>query len=201
MKLKLWFVGLLVVVSIAMMSLQFKADLDAPSIIWALTPMYAAGLMFGARMNCLMACALLIGIQLTGASLIGWMTGHWDWAFYGWGQVVNILALLSTTLFGRFMLHDDAPAMSQRIAAGIGAAVTFFLLSNLGTWAFPPTEPALYPKTLAGLGECYVMGLPHFRMTIVASAAYAVVLFSEVVLSLVSASETAEQPVSQPVAS
>lgn len=192
MKLKTWFVLLLVGVSIAMMALQFKDDLDAPAFIWSLTPLYMAGLLFGARMSGTLAVMLIVGIQLVGSSLIGWMTGHWDWAFYGWGQVVNVIGLLSMALWGRFLLTDKTPCFDKRVGAGLGAAVGFFLISNFGSWAFPPTNPPMYPMTLEGLRECYYFAIPFFRPTLIACVGYSIVMFSAPVLSVITSEESAK---------
>ena len=44
-------------------------------------------------------------------------------------------------------------------AAALAGSISFFLISNLGVWLFWN----MYPKTLAGLGECYVAAVPFFR--------------------------------------
>lgn len=185
MTLKPWFIFALVGISVAMMSLQFKADLDAPSFVWGLTPMYAAGLLFGARLSRPLAITLLVAIQLVGASLIGWLSGHWEWAFYGWGQILNVGALLTTALLGRLIL-GRRHSVPSRVCGGVAAAISFFLISNLGTWALPPAEFAMYPKTFSGLMDCYFMGLPHLRLTITACVGYSLVFFSPRFLAAVS---------------
>ena len=63
---------------------------------------------------------------------------------------------------------------------GAGAALIFFLASNFLVWAFPyglPGEPGVYPHTVAGLFECYTMGLPFFRNSLVAEVMGVGVLF------------------------
>ena len=47
------------------------------------------------------------------------------------------------------------------------------MLSNLGEWAFQP----LYPKTAAGLIECYVAAIPFFGNTLLGDALYTLLLF------------------------
>jgi hypothetical protein len=67
-----------------------------------------------------------------------------------------------------------------RCLQGVGAAVVFFLASNFLVWAFPyglPGEPGVYPHTLAGLVDCYVMGLPFFRNSLAAEVVGVCVLF------------------------
>lgn len=59
--------------------------------------------------------------------------------------------------------------------AGVCAAsaVLFFVLTNFAVWAFG----ALYPKTAAGLLECYVAAIPFFRNMLLGDLFYAGVLF------------------------
>lgn len=45
------------------------------------------------------------------------------------------------------------------------ASVVFFFVSNLGVWIFE----GLYPLSLAGLVECYVMAIPFFANTLTSS--------------------------------
>ena len=49
----------------------------------------------------------------------------------------------------------------------------FFILTNLGVWAFD----TLYPKTIGGLMDCYVMAIPFFGNTLLSSLFYSAVLF------------------------
>ena len=53
------------------------------------------------------------------------------------------------------------------------ASVIFFLVTNFGVWLVPN----MYPHTLAGLIECYVMAIPFFGSTLVSTVVYTAVLF------------------------
>lgn len=62
----------------------------------------------------------------------------------------------------------------QRLtAATIAGAVLFFILTNLGVWLFD----TLYPKTLAGLAECFIAAIPFFWNTLVSDLLYSALLF------------------------
>jgi hypothetical protein len=66
----------------------------------------------------------------------------------------------------------------NRTAARIGGAVflgalQFFVITNFAMWAFGE----FYPKTAAGLGACYLAGVPFFWNTLAGDALYAGVLF------------------------
>ena len=53
------------------------------------------------------------------------------------------------------------------------SSVLFFLVTNFGVWLVLN----MYPRTLAGLIECYVMAIPFFGPTLVSTVVYTAVLF------------------------
>jgi hypothetical protein len=59
------------------------------------------------------------------------------------------------------------------IGASLFSSFLFFILTNFGVW-FMGT---LYPKTVVGLVEAYVMGLPFFRNTLIGDLLYAGLFF------------------------
>jgi hypothetical protein len=63
---------------------------------------------------------------------------------------------------------------APRIAgAALLSALVFFVVTNLGVWAFG----SLYPKTLSGLIACYVAAIPFFRGTLLGDLIYTAILF------------------------
>jgi len=52
-------------------------------------------------------------------------------------------------------------------------SLQFFLITNLGVWAFLGS----YPRTAAGLAACYITGLPLFGNTLAGDAVYTALLF------------------------
>src|SRR5437870_5337250 len=62
----------------------------------------------------------------------------------------------------------------RRIAfAAVASAVLFFALTNFGVWAIDN----LYPKTTAGLVDCYVAAIPFFRNMLLGDLLYSALLF------------------------
>jgi hypothetical protein len=59
------------------------------------------------------------------------------------------------------------------IAASLFSSVIFFIITNLGVWLMGNW----YPKTLAGLVDCFVMALPFFRNTIIGDLVYTCLFF------------------------
>jgi len=67
-----------------------------------------------------------------------------------------------------------------RIAlATLCSSIFFFVLTNLGFWAFTP----IYAKTLSGLWECYVAALPFFRNTLAGDLLYSGLLFGALAIA------------------
>jgi hypothetical protein len=76
----------------------------------------------------------------------------------------------------RLELRDDsrlAPFFAGAVTASLAASISFFLLSNLGTWLFSDW----YDHTVVGLAQCYVNALPFFRYTLAGDLFFTCVLF------------------------
>ncbi|MGH7950518.1 MAG: DUF6580 family putative transport protein [Limisphaerales bacterium] len=63
--------------------------------------------------------------------------------------------------------------------ATLAGASLFFVLTNFGVWAFDN----LYPKTLAGLADCYVAGIPFFGNMLLSDLFYSALLFGGLALA------------------
>jgi hypothetical protein len=81
-------------------------------------------------------------------------------------------AFLLTGLIGlRLKGHKTLPNI---IGSTLLSSILFFVITNFGVWAVPASW---YPHTLQGLLNCYVMGLPFFRYTLIGDMAYVGILF------------------------
>jgi len=58
-------------------------------------------------------------------------------------------------------------------------SVLFFVTTNFGVWAFD----AMYPRTAAGLVECYTAAIPFFGNTALGDLFYTAVLFGGLALA------------------
>jgi hypothetical protein len=97
------------------------------------------------------------------------------WAFYA-----------GAVLLGSLL--KDRLSVPWLAGASLAGSITFFLLSNFAVWAVWQ----MYPKTLAGLGACYVAALPFFRNGIFGDLAWTAVLFGLPLLMAASVSQTAK---------
>lgn len=96
--------------------------------------------------------------------------------FYTLMPVVYASFALTVCLGFRLRRQRNA---SRVIGASIVGAVMFFILTNLGVWAFD----ALYPKTMGGLVECFVVAIPFFGNTLLSSLFYSALLFGGLALA------------------
>ncbi|UYQ95095.1 hypothetical protein MKQ68_08300 [Chitinophaga horti] len=76
--------------------------------------------------------------------------------FYGISMAVNYGAFILITWIGTQMKKVNTITV---LLASIGTGLLYFLISNFGTWAFQD----LYPKTGAGLIQCYAAAIPFYR--------------------------------------
>ena len=86
-------------------------------------------------------------------------------------MVVNYLAFAACLGLGAGWLSRGR-SLPRVAGAVLASAVTFFVISNFGMWA-----SGYYPRTWAGLVECYTAALPFFRNTLASDAVYSAALF------------------------
>ncbi len=103
---------------------------------------------------------------------------------YDWRMMALVYAMLAAPVACRPLLRQclelsrGAPRSAALVSAGLigcslGVSLLFFLTTNFGVWALFP----MYPRTWAGLLECYGMAIPFFRYTVYGDLFFAVVLF------------------------
>ena len=90
--------------------------------------------------------------------------------FYS-GSLFTYGAFALIVLMGTFTLRKVR--VPHVLFSALGASVIFFAVSNFGVWF--STE--MYPKTLSGLGACYLAGIPFFRNTLLGDLVYSAALF------------------------
>ena len=92
-----------------------------------------------------------------------------------------VIGLHSTMFFvyGSFVLMSflgqkiQKPAFTSVGLGAVGASVLFFFVTNFGVWM----TSGMYAKTLQGLGQCFVAGIPFFHNTLGSTLLFSGVLF------------------------
>jgi hypothetical protein len=97
------------------------------------------------------------------------------------GDVITGFHLLIPFVYASFLVNvaigfslrrkTSAPRIA---AATLAGAIQFFIVTNFALWA---SSIGSYPKTLGGLGVCYIAGIPLFWNTLAGDAFYAALLF------------------------
>lgn len=125
------------------------------------TPLTAIALFGGTYLAKRWAILLPLAIVAISDLLIGW---H-DTVPFTWGAFI-LTGMIAWWIRPR-------PSATRILIGALAGSALFFLLSNLGVWAVG----GLYPRTAAGLWECYVAAIPFFRNSLVGDLLYTTALF------------------------
>lgn len=91
---------------------------------------------------------------------------------FSWmGVPMVYAAMILIALLGQGLLKKVKA--SNVLIASVLASSLFFLVTNLGSWWMDP----IYPKTIVGVGEAYIAGIPFFWNTLAGDLFYSTVLF------------------------
>lgn len=71
------------------------------------------------------------------------------------------------------IINKERKSTANILVRSLLAAILFYIVTNFGVWVFYNT----YPKSWAGLTECYVAAIPYFRNTLISTFIYVAVLF------------------------
>jgi hypothetical protein len=138
------------------------------------TAMGGALLYFGARRSWREMLAPLAVLMATDYFLTVYA---YHYSFRWQGYVPTWVWYVAAMVLGQILLK--ARTTFVRVAAGaLLGPTSFFLLSNYAVWA----GSGMYPKTLSGLGACFVAALPFYRNDLISTALVAGVAFGVPVL-------------------
>jgi hypothetical protein len=95
-----------------------------------------------------------------------------------WDQLFVWAWYAGICLFG--ILLKDRVKPFNVLGAGLVSAISFFVIIDFGVWL---SGSVGYPKTWAGLLDCYVKAIPFLRNEMAADVVFSVVFFSIPVLA------------------
>ncbi len=93
--------------------------------------------------------------------------------FYDLGSMAFVYGTLLLIAALGLMLEKKISA-GRILGLSLSGAVIFFITTNFAVWLFPGS---MYPKTLAGLAQCYVMAIPFFGNTMLSTLIYSAAMF------------------------
>jgi len=126
------------------------------------TPMGASSLFAGSRLNGWLAYLLPVFVMAATDPLVG-----------GYSRATPFVyaSFLISVWIGRRLRATNSPI---RIGgACLLCSTQFFLLTNFAVWM----GGAMYPRTLGGLGTCYVAALPFFGPTVLGDLFFTAAVF------------------------
>lgn len=128
------------------------------------TPIGALGLFAGAYITDKRIWALPILVLLISDFVIGF--------YEPIAMLFVYIGFALSAFIGRLLLSEKRTSF-KLVGAAFSSATIFFIVSNFGTWL----SGTLYPMSLAGLTECYIMAIPFYGNTLLGDLFYAVALF------------------------
>ena len=81
-------------------------------------------------------------------------------------SVAVYLALTISVLIGRYF--KSSSSFRSGLLSAAACAVIFFGVTNFAVWGWS----GMYPRTLSGLQECFLLAIPFFRNTLVSDLLY-----------------------------
>jgi len=179
-------VSMQAVVWLALVALAVAGRLWQPTWngeqLWHATPLaavaLAAGFLFA---NPLVAASVpLVALAVSNLLLPGYGS-------LGVAAVVYAATAWPVLLGTCGILGQDRPRWLAVVGGSLATSLVFFLSTNLAHWAFM----ADYPRTMAGLGECFVAALPFYRWMPVGDAAWTLATFGLIVAARMAAEAAA----------
>lgn len=128
------------------------------------------------------AIALFAGAQLAdrrlafGVPLLAMLLSDAVLGFHA-GMPVVYTCFVAIVLLGRWLRNHRQPGTI--VIASLLASALFFVVTNFAVWAMAD----FYPKTLAGLADCYVAAIPFFQNTVAGDLFYVGILFGGLALA------------------
>lgn len=146
-----------------------------PAGIYGITPMYAmaifGGVVFKKDRKFAFLLPLLSFFICDVLIQLLYSIGAWSTPGFYEGQLLNYVLFALLTFVG---LGIKKPGVLSIGIASLIAPTVFYILSNLGVWAFA----GFYPVTGAGLKACYIAGWPfYFPYSLLSTVVFATVLF------------------------
>jgi hypothetical protein len=119
------------------------------------TPVAAIALFSGIYLNKKYAFLIPLALMV----LSDMFVGMHNVVIFTWG------GFLLTTLIGAWVKKHKG--LLPILSGSLASSLVFYIVSNFGVWLM-----GWYPKTLKGLIDCYIMGLPFIRNFVFATILY-----------------------------
>jgi hypothetical protein len=193
---RIGFLVALIAVSVVIRLIPYvAADPTSLSYLWGVSPIFAICLFGGAYFrDRRWSYAVPLASYFASDVLIWLVSGNLAWGFHANQPFVYLGVALVAALGLLLRRNRSVPAVA---GASVCGALVFYVVSNFGVWA--TGDGSLYPHTLEGLVDCYVMAIPYFRNSVLSTLISSAILFSPFgVRTLEAADETMPAPARAP---
>lgn len=89
------------------------------------------------------------------------------------GSMLFVYTGIAITVFAGIWLYRRVSIINVFVTT-IACSVVFFILTNFGAWL---VAEAMYPKTLEGLLQAYIAGIPFYRNSLLGDLFFVALLF------------------------
>jgi len=131
------------------------------------TAVGALAVFSGARYGRTKALVITVGTMLVSDMVLGFHAVMW--ATYG--------SFALSVLLAHLLLRKQS--VSRIAGVTLASSILFYLVTNFAVWFVPGS---MYPKTLAGLLDSYMMALPFFRNSLLGDFSYVTIFFGSYAL-------------------
>jgi hypothetical protein len=145
---------------------------------WNVAPLAAMALLGGIYLGRRYALWVPLAVLLVTDSFLNWQMGY---RLVYWPRAFDYGAFLLIGILGLWVRQQK---WGVKLTAALATPFLFFVISNFGVWLFglsPTSTP--YPKTFVGLLDCYTLGLPFLRGTLIGDWAFMVIFVSAMLLA------------------
>ncbi len=125
------------------------------------TPVGGLALFSGASLNGTLAFILPLFVIFLSDLFLGFHSS----------MIYVYISFSLTVLLGRVLKKNQK--LHRLVLTSLSSSLLFFLVTNFGFWV----STNIYPKSFSGLLNCYFMGLPFFRNTLVGDLFYTLSFF------------------------
>ncbi len=94
--------------------------------------------------------------------------------FLGFHRIMPFVYVSFVAISAAGVLLRTRRSIPVVAGASLAGSMLFFVVTNFGVWLVG--DGGVYPKTVAGLTECYIAAIPFFRNTVLGDIVYVAIL-------------------------
>ncbi len=159
----------LLALGLAVLACLLAAALRVFPLAWNFSLVGAVALFAGARLRPWLAFALPLSVMVVTDALLAQLRSGYAFPYAGMVWVYGSFAVYA--LLGLTLSRTESPL---RIGATtVAGSLQFYAVTNFGVWL----SGSLYPLTLAGLIDCYLMAIPFLYKTLAGDMVFTAALF------------------------